>query len=50
MEDRTMATYEVETDLIIHCRVKVTVDADTKEDAIESSGNTERDLDDEIPF
>ncbi len=32
-----MASWEVETDLIIHCRVKIVVDADSKDDAIETA-------------
>lgn len=30
-----MARYEVETDLLVHCRVKITVEADGADDAID---------------
>lgn len=32
-----MPTFEVETDLIIHCKVKVVVEADDKEGAIDAA-------------
>ncbi len=32
-----MAQYEVETDLLVHCRVKVMVEADSKEAAIDAA-------------
>lgn len=32
-----MATYEVETDLIVHCKVKVTVEAGSAADAIDAA-------------
>lgn len=32
-----MATFEVETDLIVHCKVKVIVEADDKDEAIDAA-------------
>lgn len=32
-----MASFEVETDLIVHCKVKVTVEADDKQGAIDAA-------------